>query len=361
MTRVDELKNKIADLKKNAESLKAENKIDEALEVVNSIKEMKKELELEEALHVEEVKEIENKLEEGEVVNMVKTEVLNKEEKLFVDYVRGGIANDMKAGDNGAIIPTSIASQIIAKVEEMSPLYARATKFNIGGELVFVKEDTIPTTAYMDEMAEGTGTDATFQTVKLGAFVARALTKISRSLINRTDFDLLQYVVNAVAKSIAKFLEKELIVGTASKIDGLSKVVPTEVTAINADALIDLQMAVPSALQGGCEWLMNPKDLKACRKFKTTDGQYLLNADARAEFGWAILGKNVMISDQCPEGTIYYGDFSGLYVKLANDVEVSVLKERYAEQYAYGVVGFVELDAKVVETQKIAAMRKQGE
>ena len=30
MTRVDELKNKIVDLKKNAEALKAENKIDEA-------------------------------------------------------------------------------------------------------------------------------------------------------------------------------------------------------------------------------------------------------------------------------------------------------------------------------------------
>lgn len=360
MTRVDELKNKIVDLKNNAETLKNECKIDEALEVVNSIKDLKKELEVEEALNEKEVKEIENKL-GGDVINMKKTELLNKEEKLFVDFIRGGIANDMEAGDNGAIIPNSISSQIIAKVEEISPLYARATKFNVGGELTFVKEDAIPTCAYMDEMAEGTGTDATFQTVKLGAFIARALTKISRSLINRTDFDLLQYVVEAVVKSIARFLEKELIVGTSSKIDGLSKVVATEVTAINADAYVDLQMAVPSALQGGCEWLMNTADLKAARKFKTIDGQYLLNADATKEFGWAILGKNVMISDQVPAGTIYYGDFSGLYVKLANDVEVSVLKERYAEQYAYGVVGFVELDAKVVEIQKIVAMKKQGE
>ena len=93
-------------------------------------------------------------------------------------------------------------------------------------------------------------------------------------------------------------------------------------------------MAVPSSLQSGCEWLMNSADLKAARKFKTTDGQYLLNADATKEFGWSILGKNVLLSDQVPAGTIYYGDFS---------------------------VGFVELDAKVVETQKIVAMKKQGE
>ena len=80
MTRVDELKNKIVDLKKNAEALKAENKIDEALEIVNSINDLKKEIAIEEALNEKEVKEIENKL-EGEVINMERTELLNKEEK----------------------------------------------------------------------------------------------------------------------------------------------------------------------------------------------------------------------------------------------------------------------------------------
>lgn len=356
MTRIDELNREINELKDKVNSLKLENKIDEALEIVNDIKAKKSE--------IEKLETLENELKESvKVENKVvdNKELLNKEEKVFVDFIRKGVSNDMKAGSNGALIPNSIASKIIAKVEEISPIYARSTKFNVGGDLTFVKEDSIPTCVYMDEITEPSGTDATFQTAKLGAFIARALTKISRSLINRSDFDLLQYVINAVAKSIARFLEKELIVGTTSKIDGLSKVAPTEVTAINADAYVDLQMAVPSSLQSGCEWLMNSADLKAARKFKTTDGQYLLNADATKEFGWSILGKNVLLSDQVPAGTIYYGDFSGLYVKLANDIEVSVLKERYAEQYAYGVVGFVELDAKVVETQKIVAMKKQGE
>lgn len=356
MTRIDELKNKIRGLKKEAEALKVENKIDEALEVVNSIKEIKKELELEEALNEKELENVINKL-EGEIKNMTK-EVLNKEEKLFVNYIREGICNDMTAGSNGAVIPTKVASQIIAKVEEISPIYARATKFNIKGILKFVKEDSIPTCNYIDEMAEGEGTDATFKTVSLGAFVARTLSKVSRSLINQSDFDLLQYVVEKVAKAISIFLEKELIAGTPSKIEGLSGVEAESVSVINADALIDLQMAVPSALQGGCEWLMNPKDFKACKKFKTTDNQYLLNPDFTKEFGWSLLGKNVMVSNQCPEGVIYYGDFSGLYVNLLNDIEVSVLKERYSEQFAYGVLGFVQLDAKVVETQKIAAIKK---
>lgn len=354
MTRIDELNREITELKDKANALKKENKIDEALKVVEDIKAKKEE--------VSKLETIENELKDDFKVRNkeVKKDLLNKDEKMFVDLIRKGISNDMKAGDNGAIIPNTIASRIIEKVIEFSPIYARATKFNIGGDLTFVSEDAIPTTAYMDEIPaeDEAGTDATFKTIKLTAFIARALTKISRSLLNRTDFDLLTYVVNAVAKSIARFLEKELIVGTASKIDGLSKVVPTSVSAITADSYVDLQMAVPSALQGGCEWLMNPADLKVARKFKTTDGQYLLNADATSAFGYRLLGKDVLISDQVPENTVYYGDFSGLYVKLANNVEVSVLKEKYAEQYAIGVVGFVELDAKVVETQKIAAMKK---
>lgn len=353
MTRIDELNREITELKDKANALKKENKIDEALKIVEDIKAKKEE--------VSKLETLENELKEDlKVENKeVKKDALNKDEKIFVDLIRKGISNDMKAGSNGALIPSTIASRIIEKVIEFSPIYARATKFNVGGELTFVLEDTIPTTSYMDEIPAGNdGTDATFKTVKLGAFIARALTKISRSLLNRTDFDLLTYVVNAVAKSIARFLEKELIVGTVSKIDGLSKIEATEVSVINADSYVDLQMAVPSSLQGGCEWLMNPADVKAARKFKTTDGQYLLNADATSAFGYRLLGKNILMSDQVPEGTVYYGDFSGLYVKLANNVEVSVLKERYAEQYAVGVVGFVELDAKVVETQKIAAMKK---
>lgn len=356
MTRVDELKNQIVNLKNEAESLKNENKIDEALKIVDSIKELKTEIEKEELSNKENIEILNSK---GDKNTMER--VLNKEEKIFVDFIREGIANGMTTGNNGALIPNTIASQIINKVTEISPLYARATKFNVGGDLTFVLEDAIPTCNYMDEMGAEAASDATFKTVKLGSFIARALSKISRSLVNRSDFDILNYVVDAVAKSIAKFLEKELINGTSGKITGLSTARNTKIsTAINADTLIDLQMEVPSALQANCEWLMNPSELKAIRKFKGVDGTYLLNMDATKEFGYSLLGKNVLLSDQVPSGKIFYGDFSGLYVKLANDVEVSVLKERYAEQYAIGVVGFVELDAKVVETQKITSITKQG-
>ena len=333
---------------------------DEKVAMYDEIMALKNDYEIEKKLEKEEIQNLENKIIENESEDFKmenKMELINKEERIFANYVKTAIKNDMKAGTNGAIIPASISSRIIEKVKEISPLYTRATKFNMGGDLIFVKENAIPTTDYMDELAPASGTDATFTTVKLTSFIARALTKVSRSLINKTDFDLVEYVINAIAKSIALFLEKELINGTSSKITGLSDVNKESATKLDADALIDLQMAVPSSLQAGCEWLVNPADLKVIRKLKGADGQFLLNSDATAEFGYRILGKNVMVSDQVPANTLFYGDFSGLYVKLTNNLEVNVLLEKYADEYAVGVVGFVELDAKVVEAQKIKAIR----
>jgi HK97 family phage major capsid protein len=355
MTKIDELTREIEELKDKAFNLKEEDKIDEALKIVDIFQakqaEVKKLETLENALK-EGVKVVENKVVENK-------ELINKEEKVFADYVRAGVANAMTAGDNGVLIPSTIADRIIARVEEISPIFARATKFYVKGELVFLAENTSCTVTLIDELEEGgEGSKPTFKTVKLTGYVARALSKISRSLINKSQFDIVTYVVNDIAEELSKFVEKTLINGIDTKIVGLSKVVPTEVATINADTYVDLQMAVPSTLQAKCEWLMNPADLKVARKFKTTDGQYLLNADVTKEFGWEILGKNVLISDNVPAGKVFYGDFSGLYVKLENNFEVSVLNERYSEQFVVGILGFVQFDGAVVESQKIVAMTK---
>lgn len=64
------------------------------------------------------------------------------ETRAFECYIRGAVpeletreAVNMTVGDNGAIIPTSIANKIIEQVKEISPLYAMATHYDVGGTL----------------------------------------------------------------------------------------------------------------------------------------------------------------------------------------------------------------------------------
>ena len=92
------------------------------------------------------------------------------------------------------------------------------------------------------------------------------------------------------------------------------------------------------------------------RKMKDENGIYMLNPDIRTGFGWTLLGNPVFVSENAPTNALAYGDMSGLYVKLAQNVEIAILNELYATQHATGVVGYVEFDSRVIEDQKIAIM-----
>ena len=53
---------------------------------------------------------------------------------------------------------------------------------------------------------------------------------------------------------------------------------------------------------------------------------------------------------------IYYGDLSGLATKFVEELEMEVLREKYADQHAVGVVAWMEFDSKVEDAQKIAKL-----
>lgn len=277
----------------------------------------------------------------------------------------------LDVANNGAVIPETIADKIIEKVKELSPIYSMATVYNVGGDLVFpVYDDSADTGAAlvedMDELAETAGK---FTTIRLENYIVGVLKLVSKSLVNRSDFDLVGFVTNKVAENIATFLENALLNGAASKYEGVfgttNLVTAASATAITADELIDVQMTVPGAFQAGACWIMNKATLKALRKLKDNDGNYLLNKDITDGFGWSLLGKPVYVSDNAPamaagKTALVYGDMSGLYVKLAQGVEIEVLRENYATRHAVGVVGYVEFDSKIVEPQKIAGLKMKA-
>ena len=53
---------------------------------------------------------------------------------------------------------------------------------------------------------------------------------------------------------------------------------------------------------------------------------------------------------------IYYGNMSGLATKFSEDINIEVLREKYADEHAVGVVGWFEFDSKVENQQKLAKL-----
>lgn len=291
----------------------------------------------------------------------------------FDNYIRGHViherANELAPANNGAIVPTTIARKIIELVYDMCPILERSDKYTVKGKFSIpyypANAATQIAVDYQTEFNALSSSTGNFTTIDLTGFLAGALTKVSKSLVNNVDFDLVGFVVKRMAYDISRWIEKELINGTSQKIAGLSGATNTLTaaasSAVTADELIQLQGKVKDVFQDNAIWIMNPATRDALRTLKDDVGRYMLIDDLQSPFGKILLGKPVYVSDNCPtlgsgKRAIFYGDMSGLAVKFSEELNVEVLRERYADEHAIGVIGWVELDGKVANQQKISVL-----
>lgn len=297
-----------------------------------------------------------------------------QEERAFENYLRNQViherAGELAPANNGSIIPATIAKKIIELVYDICPILDRSEKYNVKGKLEIpyypADASTQITVAFANEFTDLTSSTGNFTTIELSGYLAGALTKVSKSLVNNVDFDIVGFVVRRMAYDIARFLEKNLLGkggGSVAGLGGATNVsTAASASAITADEVISLQGTVKDIFQDKAIWIMSPKTRDALRLLKDDVGRYLLNDDISAPFGKTLLGKPVYVSDNMDDiatgkKVIYYGDMSGLATKFSEELHVEVLRELYAAQHAIGVVGWVEFDAKVQDQQKIAVLK----
>jgi len=298
------------------------------------------------------------------------------ERAAFENYIRGFVAHE-RAGEltpstnpksGGALIPTTIVNYIIRKVYDICPILERSQKFNVKGKLdvpFYPADSNKINVAYATEFTALTSSSGAFDTVELSGFLAGALTKISRSLINNVDFDLTGFVVDEMAYAIKRFIEHECLVGTSGKVAGLSTltngITAAATNAITADELIQLRDSIKDEFQQNAIWIMSPATRTACRLLKDNMDRYLLQDDISLPFGTSILGKPVYVSDNMPDiaagkDVIYYGDFRGLATKFSEDINIEVLRERFADEHCIACIGWLEFDSAVIDEQQLAKL-----
>lgn len=361
-------------------------KVEEMEEIVNIAKKENRVVNAEETAKFnnlkKEVEEIDNtismtdevkKMEVKKVVeNNVNLSIEDKEKKLFENYLRGVKNQDTPTmpADGQVMIPRTVWDRIIDQVIEICPIFASADRYNIKGTLVLPKYDKEHSSIVMNYADEGTQAESgkvVIGQITLNGYLARCLAKISRSLINNTNFDIVGFVEAKMAQAIALFIEGELLHGTDDKIEGLKGItadmtVTTEsASAVTVDEFMDTQDKVIDNYQGNAYWIMNRETRNAIRKLKDKEGQYLLNKDLTAKWGYTLLGKDVYTSDAMDKigagkTVAFYGDYSGLAVKVSEEANMQVLNERYAEEHLLGILAFLEMDSKVADTQKISKL-----
>ena len=317
---------------------------------------------------------------------------VNKQERAFVDFIITGEekrANSpgMSYGSNGAIVPTTIAKKIIEKVKELSPIYEKVEKFHTKGTLeipVYSADSSVdsPTgdvnVAYQgDEFTALVAGQGKFTSVELKGYSHGALSVISRKLLNNSDINITSFLTNKIAQAFADFWERELLVGTGASNNHMTGAISTTnlvatgnttYTAANAakiDNLISLQLAIPQQYQKNAMWIMNKAVFTELRKLKDGNGSYYMayGKGLTGGFDWEFLGKPVYISENMPEATVannipvLYGDFSGMAMKISQDLEIQLMREKYIDKNAIGIVGWAECDSKIQNNQMIAGLK----
>ena len=339
-------------------------KILETLRLEDDFRELEEMQEKQDATPTEEVV-----VEEKEEERMEKREEM--ELRAFDAYLRGNERNDdnLTYGANGVIVPETIVNYIIKKVYDISPVLDRSQKFNIKGKVVVPKYPKANSgdivVDYATEFLSLASNSGDFDSVELSGHLAGCLTKVSRSLINNTSFDLVGFVVDEMAYQIARWIESQILLGADGKIQGMrgcTNIVETAAAnAITLNDIINLHDAVKDQFQGNAMWVMSPAKRTALRQLKSETGYPLLNDDISTPFGSSILGKPVYVSDALANtDKIFYGDFRGLGTKFSEDINIQVLRERYAEQHAVGIVGWLEFDAAVIDEQQLAVLVPGG-
>lgn len=290
------------------------------------------------------------------------------EERAFIRFVQSGETRDLGVAGSGVIVPKTIADAVISKVKELSPLYARMTHYNVTGNLSLPTYDfESHTTGFLTEFQEIQNSQGSFLTIDLKSYPIGTLAKIGRSLLARTDIDVLRIIIEQISMSIANFLNRELITNANATFSGTLQSVNQTVSggaAISADTLIQLQMTVPSVFQQNSAFLMHPTTFSGIRQLKDTTSNYLMISDNEGfagDIGYKLLGKPVMLDENMPvfgaaSRAVYYGDFASLVANTNRQLETQILLEKFSSEYATGIISTLEMDTNLAQTRGLAVL-----
>jgi HK97 family phage major capsid protein len=249
----------------------------------------------------------------------------------------------------GYTVPDEFERQLIQKLEENNVMRGLATVITTSsGDREIPVEADKGQAAWLGEEEEYTESDATFGQKVLRAYKLGRIMKISEELLYDSAFNLEQYTSDAFGRSFGEAEEAAFVNG-----DGIGKprgvIQDAEVghtaattNAITGDDLIELYHSLKRPYRSRATWLANDSTIKAIRKLKDNDGQYLWQPGLQAGQPDRILGRPVAVSQFVPEigaseKPLAFGAFSYYWIADRQGRIMQRLDELYAKT---GHVGF---------------------
>ncbi|MDA8227046.1 MAG: phage major capsid protein [Desulfitobacterium hafniense] len=277
--------------------------------------------------------------------------------------------------EGGYLVPDEFERTLIEYLEEEN-IFRQLAKVitTSSGDKKIPVVATKGTASWVDEEGAIPESGDTFGQVSIGAYKLATMIKVSEELLNDSVFNLESYIAKEFARRIGTKEEEAFFIGDGTgKPTGIFNatggatlgITAASATAITVDEVMDLFYSLKSPYRKNAVFVMNDATVKAIRKLKDGNGQYIWQPSITAGQPDTILNRPVKTSAYVPTiasaaKAIAFGDFGYYWVADRQGRSFQRLNELYA---ATGQVGFKatqRVDGKLILAEAIKVLQMKA-
>lgn len=288
------------------------------------------------------------------------------------------VTNALQIGtdsEGGYLVPDEFEQRLIDGLQEENIMRGIATTIQTAsGDRKIPVVASHGSASWTDEEALITDSDDAFGQVTLGAYKLATAIKVSEELMNDSIFSIDTYLANEFARRIGTKEEEAFLVGDGSSKPtgifaasggGTIGVTAASATAITFDEVYDLFYSLKSAYRRNAAWIMNDSTIKAIRKLKDANGQYLWQPSAGSNTPDTLLNRPILTSSYVPEiaaakTPIAFGDFSYYWIADRQGRMFKRLNELYAANGQVGFIASERVDGKLILAEAVQILKMKA-
>ena len=288
------------------------------------------------------------------------------------------VSNALQVGtdtEGGYLAPDEFERTLIEALEEenMFRSLAHVIQTSSGDRKIPVVA-TKGTASWVDEEGAIPESDDSFGQVTIGAYKLGTMIKVSEELLNDSVFDLEAYISREFARRIGTTEEEAFFTGdgTGKPLGVLAETGGAEVgvtasaaATFTADEIFDLFYSLKAPYRRSAVFVMNDATVKALRKLKDNNGQYLWQPGLTAGAPNTLLNRPVYTSAFMPAleagaKSVLFGDLSYYWVADRQGRSFRRLGELFAPTGQVGFLATQRVDGRLILPEAVKVMQQKS-
>jgi HK97 family phage major capsid protein len=272
--------------------------------------------------------------------------------------------------EGGYLVPDEYEKQLIEALEEEVFFRSLATVINTSsGDRKIPIVTSKGEAAWIDEGGQFPESDDSFGQTSISAYKLATMIKVSDELLNDSVFNIEGYISKEFGRRIGSKEEEAFFIGDGTgkptglfhATNGAETGVTAATTAITFDDVMDLYYSLRAPYRNKASWLLNDSTVKAIRKLKDGNGNYIWQPSVREGEPDRILNRPYRTSIFVPEisagnRVMAFGDYSYYWIADRQGRSFKRLNELFATTGQVGFLASERVDGKLILSEAVKTL-----